>query len=262
MCLVINIKNCAFILLESKEISVLNAKHCVDYDNFVKDYQLYLYPMLVSKLVNLLEYEPKKILDLGCGPGYLSFSLEAIFQHSEIYSLDINQEMLKIAKKNYPLYSESMNTNLSFIQGDVHNLSFTDNTFDLVVSYSCLHHWIDIHNAILEIIRVLNKGGLAILIDTNPPEDFMYSEMVSFLNNDSYSYFIDKAWRESLSKATLSDIMSNVQHPSITYSIEDYKIEVEDLIFSEEYFGDKWNNFSEKTISTSPKSWIMKINKV
>ncbi|WP_455167227.1 class I SAM-dependent methyltransferase [Streptococcus sp.] len=241
---------------------MLDAKRCVDYDNFVKDYQLYLYPILVSKLVDLLEHNPQKILDLGCGPGYLSFSLGAIFQNSEIYSLDINQEMLNIAKQNYPLYSESMDINLSFIQGDVHNLAFTDNTFDLVVSYSCLHHWKDIHNAIREIIRVLNKDGLAVIIDTNPPEDFMYSEMVSFLNNESYSYFIDKAWRESLSKEILSDIMNDIQDSSIVYSIGDYEIEVENLIFSEEYFSDKWNKFSEKTISACPKSWIIKINKV
>lgn len=240
---------------------MLNARRCVDYDNFVKDHQLYLYPILVSKLTNLLEHEPKKILDLGCGPGYLSFSLGTIFPKSEIYALDINPEMLKIAKRNYPFYTEKVDMNLIFVQGDVHKLCFEDAKFDLVVSYSCLHHWTNIENAMLEIIRVLNKNGLAILIDTNPPEEFMYSEMISFLDNDSYSYFIEKAWRESLSKEKISKIMNGIHDPQINYSIEDYEIKMEDLIFSEEYFDDKWNNFSQKNISATPRSWIIKIKK-
>jgi ubiquinone/menaquinone biosynthesis C-methylase UbiE len=48
---------------------------------------------------------------------------------------------------------------VSFTVGDVADLPFTDDSFDLIVSSMSQHHWIDVEGAIRSLRRVLGPGG-------------------------------------------------------------------------------------------------------
>ena len=50
--------------------------------------------------LNMEKYENKKILDIGCGTGYLLNSLHPKFA----IGIDKNTGMVKYAKKHYPKY--------------------------------------------------------------------------------------------------------------------------------------------------------------
>jgi malonyl-CoA O-methyltransferase len=82
-----------------------------------------------------------KILDLGCGTGFLGEFID-----KNLIGLDISKSMLEIANsKGY-----------TPIQGDIENLPFKSNTFDTILSNFSLH-WLDLDKAFSEVNRVLKK---------------------------------------------------------------------------------------------------------
>jgi len=105
----------------------------------------------VEKLVS--EKKPVVILDLGCGSGrYLPF-----LKGELIVGIDFSIGMLKHAKKF---------KNANFIQADIFNLPFKENTFDLIISMSIIGEHCPLNMKLLkEISYVLSlKGTLAFTV--------------------------------------------------------------------------------------------------
>ena len=112
-----------------------------------------------------LNDKPMKILDYGCGLGDRSFEM-ATFGH-DITGIDLSSNYIKLANtKNI----ERSFDNISFIEMDAHKLKFNNEAFDLVIGDGILHH-LDFEQALIEVRRVLKKGGVAIFkepLDDNP----------------------------------------------------------------------------------------------
>jgi SAM-dependent methyltransferase len=89
------------------------------------------------------------ILDVGCGPGYVSAA--AAERGATPTGLDFSKEMIAIAKKMFP--------HLEFREGDAQNLPFADGTFDRVVASFALLHLAEPERACAEAGRVLKRGG-------------------------------------------------------------------------------------------------------
>ena len=106
----------------------------------------------------LKDKEYKKLLDIGCGTGYL-INMLAKKQDAEFTGLDLSPEMIKQAKsKNIK--------NAIFVEGKSDELSFNDNTFDIVTCSQSFHHYPETDKPMKEARRVLKQGGLYILSDT------------------------------------------------------------------------------------------------
>ena len=71
-----------------------------------------------------------KILDIGCGKGYLLFDFLKIMPKAEIFGIDISEYAMTHSK-------EEIKSNL--ILGDAASLPYEDNYFDLVISINTLH---------------------------------------------------------------------------------------------------------------------------
>ena len=99
-----------------------------------------------------------KLLDIGCGTGYLINMLSKDY-NAEYIGLDLSPEMIKQAKsKNIK--------NAIFVEGRSDEIPFDDNTFNIVTCSQSFHHYPDTDNAMQEARRVLKPGGLYILSDT------------------------------------------------------------------------------------------------
>ena len=109
----------------------------------------------VSKIRN-------KVLEIGCGNGYMLEQLAGNFSGTEFHGLDFSHELLEIATKRKL-------KNGSFSQGDVRKLSFENESFDIVYTERCLINllsWEDQQKALKQIYRVLKKGGFYFMIES------------------------------------------------------------------------------------------------
>jgi len=88
-----------------------------------------------------------KILDIGCGKGYLLYDFLKILPKSEVYGIDISSYAISNAKKEI---------NNSLIVGNATSLPWPDNFFDLVISINTLHllNCYELEKAFIEMERV------------------------------------------------------------------------------------------------------------
>ncbi len=112
---------------------------------------------------NVLEYIPKdfsgKLLDVPVGTGVFTYETYFNLKNAEITCLDYSEDMLEKANKRF----EGMD-NIKTIQGDVGNLPFQSENFDIVLSMNGFHAFPDKSKAYSEITRVLKKDGILIAL--------------------------------------------------------------------------------------------------
>lgn len=97
------------------------------------------------------------VLDYGAGTGNVTRHL--LDMGLEVTAADISFHSLELLKKE--VNSEK---NLKTVTVDGISLSnFADNSFDLVVTYSVLHHVPDYLKIIQEFCRIVRKGGLIVI---------------------------------------------------------------------------------------------------
>lgn len=102
---------------------------------------------------------PIRVLDIGCGNGALLDELVARVPDAEAYvGLDPLPEVLARAR---PL----SDIRISFVRGAAESLPFADRSFDLVVATLSLTHWRDQRAGTVEVARVLDDNGVAVLVD-------------------------------------------------------------------------------------------------
>ena len=99
----------------------------------------------------------KVILEIGCGNGNGAKLIQKYFSPKQIYGIDLDKKMIKLAKK--------YNKNATFSVGDASKLKFKANQFDAVFDFGILHHVPDWKKALRELKRVIKKGGQVILED-------------------------------------------------------------------------------------------------
>ena len=97
-----------------------------------------------------------KLLDVPIGTGVLTIPFYSLINKADINCLDYSEEMLNQAKEK----AEKLKiNNIKFQKGDVGNLPFKNDTFDIVLSMNGFHAFPDKEKAFSETYRVLKPGG-------------------------------------------------------------------------------------------------------
>lgn len=103
---------------------------------------------------------PERILDVGCGTGYLLGRLAARVPQAEVLAgIDAAPAMIEVAR------AAAADDRLSFVAGTAERLPWPAATFDLVVSTTSFDHWADQRAGLAECARVLAPGGCLVLTD-------------------------------------------------------------------------------------------------
>lgn len=124
------------------------------------------YKKITSALMNCVDCKGKKVIDIGCGTGILSFT--ALDNEAALVrGVDPSQYMLdQCRKKRISMrYSEEI---ISFYEGDAQRIPFEDATFNVVLSNMVLGMVPDQQAAINEFTRVLRPGGILALTTHGP----------------------------------------------------------------------------------------------
>lgn len=102
-------------------------------------------------LIGRLDFSPKSILDIGCGPGNSTAMLKDRFSYAEILGIDSSDNMLERARNSYP----DSKFKKCLVPDGLDQLG----NYDLIFSNACLH-WIPEHKTLLpRLIEKLNDGG-------------------------------------------------------------------------------------------------------
>lgn len=100
----------------------------------------------------LKKYQVKKVLDLGCGSGWLSIFMSKY--GFEIIGVDIAKPAVELGKT----WAQEDNVNVNFLVGDLLNLPFKEGSFDAVVCNSVLEHFrTDQAKTLLEKVHAILK---------------------------------------------------------------------------------------------------------
>ena len=134
-------------LVDKKEIAIAFNRAVQTYDQ-----QASLQREVADSLIQqvLQNITSGKILDAGCGTGYVSKRLQQNSQY-HLTALDLSENMLSQAKINQSAHD--------YVQGDIEALPFSDESFDCVVSNLAMQWCHSLEAAILEQLRVLKSGG-------------------------------------------------------------------------------------------------------
>lgn len=106
-----------------------------------------------SKLRILGDVKSKKILEIGCGGAQNSIALSK--WGAEAYGIDLSEKQILYGKQL--ARNESVRVNL--IVGDMENLPFRNETFDLVTTAISLHYVRRLPTTMAEVNRVLEMNG-------------------------------------------------------------------------------------------------------
>lgn len=103
--------------------------------------------------------EPLRLLDLGCGNGWLSNLLARSPRH--VTGVDQNRTELRQAARVF-----SSNPNLCFLEADIFSAPFSFSAFDIIVLASVIQYFPDLRALLTQLLRYLKPNGEIHILDS------------------------------------------------------------------------------------------------
>ncbi|CCH42877.1 putative methyltransferase [Wickerhamomyces ciferrii] len=141
-----------------------------------------------------------RILDVGCGPGTITYDLAKYIPHGEIIGIEPTRELIEEAINNKSLDHEVQRGNVKFQEASAFQLPFQDETFDIVHAHQVIIHLSEPLKALKEMRRVLKKGGHLCFRDSEIRSALIYPEEYE----DPISYYFEKIKSEFTSTIAAS----------------------------------------------------------
>ena len=104
------------------------------------------------------------LLDVGCGPGNITGDLASRLGDGVVVGIDVSEEIIDVAHREALVVERA---NLRFEVGDVYQLGFADESFDVVHAHQVLQHLGRPVAALGEMRRVLRPGGILAVRDAD-----------------------------------------------------------------------------------------------
>jgi len=115
----------------------------------------------INQIMDWLSWEGKQVLEIGTGVGT---DARNIVQRGALYhGINVDSGSVEITKKSLEMFGMTGEVK----QCSATELSFADNSFDIVYSFGVVHHIPDAESAIIEIGRVLKPGGELLIMVYN-----------------------------------------------------------------------------------------------
>ena len=138
------------------------------------------------------------VLDIGCGGG---ININRMSKNAKkVYGVDYSIESVNLSREVNR--QEIHDGKVEILKGNVQDLPFEDNTFDIVTAFETVYFWPNIEKSFGEVKRVLKPGGIFLIgMESNGNDNLtmkiseklinmtVYNdeEITEFLKNNGYS---------------------------------------------------------------------------
>ncbi|MEC4802697.1 MAG: class I SAM-dependent methyltransferase [Jaaginema sp. PMC 1079.18] len=143
--------------------------------------------------------EKAAVLDTGTGTARIPILIAQQRPQWQITAIDLADSMLAIARRN--VAEAGLSRQITLAKVDSKELPYPDNSFDLVISNSIVHHIPDPLPYLREIKRVLRPQGGIFLRDLLRPDDEATVERLVSAIGPEYSPHQAQLFRDSLCAA-------------------------------------------------------------
>ena len=148
------------------------------------------FPYQIKTYLNLLkniETKNKSILDLGCGWGRGTYTIQKYFKDSTVTGTDINYSFIDYAKSNYK--------NCYFLRDNIYKTNLKSNSFDIILLNCSMHFFYDQDIVLKNIKKLLKEKGKLIVTD--------------LFTKAMFVIFLDKLKRNNLKVLSIEDQTKN-----------------------------------------------------
>lgn len=112
---------------------------------------------IVAPMLALIDFEPAdRVLDVGCGSGWLVRRIAAQVPDGLAVGIDVSDEMIRRAEA-----ASAGLSNVRFLHGTAEQIPYSTGAFSKVLSVESAYYWHDPARGVADIFRVLRPGGSA-----------------------------------------------------------------------------------------------------
>ena len=152
------------------------------------------------------------VLDLACGPGLITTEV-AKKNPKKVYGMDITQDMLNIATEHAK--ENNVLDQIEFIQGNVEQLPFDDNSLDIVITRWTFHHFDKLQTVLNEIYRVLKpQTGKLVFLEFCAPNNTEHEGILNAfhtIRDPSHVWaYSEDGWIDALKNSAFKDETINI----------------------------------------------------
>ncbi|WP_406238561.1 class I SAM-dependent methyltransferase [Nocardia sp. NBC_01009] len=154
-----------------------------------------------------------RVLDIGCGTGYLTRRLAAVVSSGTVVGLDPSAAVLDHARRI------TTDSNCTYTVGVAESLTAEDDSFDVVANCLMLHHLPeDLRpTALTEMRRVLRPGGQLLIGEFRPPANRIGRHLVGALTGPAMEHNPIHLLEPMIADAGFEQITLGDLHPWIRY---------------------------------------------
>lgn len=140
-----------------------------------------------------------KLLDIGCGAGNYTLKMLEKLPHLSATLLDLSGPMIERASERVAGKHEVA---IKTIQGDIREIDFSDNEFDIILASAVLHHlrtddeWVSVFSKLHRILRPGGSVWISDLVHHSHPEVqmVMWKRYGDYLTRVKDEHFKDRVF--------------------------------------------------------------------
>lgn len=123
----------------------------------------------------LSPFKPQTILDIATGTGDFAILSAKMLLPDTLIGADISEGMMEIGRQK--VKNEGLEGIISFQKEDCLNLTFPSDTFEAVTAAFGIRNFQDLERGLVEMYRVLKKGGHLCIIELTTPISFPMKQL-------------------------------------------------------------------------------------
>ncbi len=138
-----------------------------DYDQYTERFVEVYDDAMIKRLIDERQRRAAGgvLLDVGTGTAQLLIKIAAVSELKDVRLIGVDYFQDMVTEAERAVAENNLQQRIEVRQADAHELPYSDNFADYIISRSTIHHWANPVQALKEIHRVLKPGGIGIIHD-------------------------------------------------------------------------------------------------